>query len=269
MLTFNCSKCEKVLSSKSYLKKHEDKCNGLNSLQCELCHKSFNNASSKSKHKKLKVCERNGTIIINDHSNTQTETHILSHNTININGPINITIPFPSEEIKMTENIKKLFRDNTNDFLMYMMSEILRENYFDPKKPSQHNIKKNIKGDKFMEFFKDGEWKFTPSSVVIKVFLDKLDKLVREYIPEKMEEFEEAEIDDNKSIRKRATQQRLLFLKNIQPYITMIHTLLNLKTYDNYTSSYDKEKHEWSEDKYMLYFDEVLYKLTQQLHNLE
>jgi hypothetical protein len=58
-------------------------------------------------------------------------------------------------------------------------------------------------------------------------------------------------------------------LKNIQPYITMIHLLLDMKTYDRYTSSVDKDKYEWTEEKYMSYFDEVLYKLTQQLHNLE
>ncbi len=31
----------------------------------------------------------------------------------------------------------------------------------------------------------------------------------------------------------------------------------------------DKDKYEWTEEKYMTYFDEVLYKLTQQLHSLE
>ena len=58
------------------------------------------------------------------------------------------------------------------------------------------------------------------------------------------------------------------FLKNIQPYITMIQHLLDLKIYDRYTSSMDKDKYEWTEEKYMLYFDEILYKLTQQLHAL-
>ena len=278
-MSFQCSKCEKALSSKQNLKRHEEKCNGLKTSKCELCHKSFQCLKSKYRHKKNKVCERNGTMIINDHSqttNTNTETHILSHNTntnsnntnVNIHGGINITIPFPMEDIKLTENVKKLFRGDTNDFLMYMMSEILRENYFDPNKPEQQNIKKLIKGDKFMEFFKDGEWKFTPSSVVIKVFLDKLDKMIRDYIPEKIEEFVEAETDGNKRESKMATKQRIHFLENIQPYITMIHQLLNLKTYDKYTSSNDKEKHEWSEDKYMSYFDEILYKLSQQLFSL-
>ncbi len=52
MTNYNCSKCKKSLSSKQNLLKHEDKCNGLTSGQCELCHKTFNSASNKSRHKK-------------------------------------------------------------------------------------------------------------------------------------------------------------------------------------------------------------------------
>ena len=212
-------------------------------------------------------------MIINDHSQTTNNNtnNLLSHNTTNItiNGGINITIPFPTEEIQFTENVKKLFNENTNDFLMYVLSEILRETYFNKDKPEQQNIKKTIKGDKFMEFYKDGEWKFTPSSVVIKNFLRKLNSLIKQYIPAKLEKYVEAECDDNKKISKLATKQRVQFLKNIQPYITMIQMLLNLKTYEKYTSQIDKDKHEWSEEKYMSYFDEVLYKLTQQLYSLD
>ncbi len=263
-MSFQCSKCEKRLSSKQNLTRHEEKCNGLKSNQCELCHKNLSDRKSKYQHKKNKVCERNGTIIIND--NSQTTNHLLSHNNITIHGGIHISVPFPTEEIKLTETVKKLFNDDSNDFLMYVMAEILRENYFNPEKPEQHNIKKLIKGDKYMQFFKDGHWKFMPSNTVVKLFLQKLDCLIKEYIPEKIEEFQDAELDENKRTRKQATKQRIEFLKNIQPYITMIHMLLKLKTYQRYTSDYDKEKHEWSEEKYMSYFDEVLYKLTQQLH---
>jgi hypothetical protein len=37
-MNFQCSKCEKTLSSKRNLKNHEAKCNGLKSNQCDLCH---------------------------------------------------------------------------------------------------------------------------------------------------------------------------------------------------------------------------------------
>jgi hypothetical protein len=62
-MKYNCSKCTKELSSKQNLKKHEDKCNGLKTKQCELCHKEFSDKKSKYTHKKNKVCERNGTMV--------------------------------------------------------------------------------------------------------------------------------------------------------------------------------------------------------------
>lgn len=52
-----CSKCGKVLSSKSFLKKHEAKCNGLHSLQCPTCHKFFASRSSKYNHIKTVKCK--------------------------------------------------------------------------------------------------------------------------------------------------------------------------------------------------------------------
>lgn len=61
MKKFQCRKCKKFLSSKQHLQRHEDKCNGLHSLQCELCHMKFSTRAAKSRHKRNKVCERNGT----------------------------------------------------------------------------------------------------------------------------------------------------------------------------------------------------------------
>lgn len=61
-MEFKCSKCKKVLSSNQRLKMHEEKCNGLSKLQCELCHKKFKTKATKYKHKKNIVCLRNNTI---------------------------------------------------------------------------------------------------------------------------------------------------------------------------------------------------------------
>jgi len=51
-----CDKCGKQLSSISYKKKHEAKCDGLNSLQCPTCHKWFSSASTKSEHRRNVKC---------------------------------------------------------------------------------------------------------------------------------------------------------------------------------------------------------------------
>jgi len=50
-----CSKCNKILSSKQYLKRHLLICKGVsNPLECHLCHKILSDYSSKWKH--LKTC---------------------------------------------------------------------------------------------------------------------------------------------------------------------------------------------------------------------
>ena len=54
---YKCSKCNKNLSTKAYLKKHEAKCNGLHSLQCPTCLKFFSDSSAKCKHIKNGKCK--------------------------------------------------------------------------------------------------------------------------------------------------------------------------------------------------------------------
>ena len=51
-----CKLCEKCFSTKSNLKKHERKCNGLHKLQCPTCFKFFKSAGSKYNHKKRNIC---------------------------------------------------------------------------------------------------------------------------------------------------------------------------------------------------------------------
>lgn len=94
-----CSKCGKVLSSKSFLKKHEAKCNGLHSLQCPTCHKFFATRSSKYNHIKTVKCKppenteqfcrpvNGGTVhITNNHNNINIDNSINNDNrTLNNN----------------------------------------------------------------------------------------------------------------------------------------------------------------------------------------
>lgn len=265
-MSLSCSKCNKHLSSKYNLKRHQEICNGLTSTQCDLCHKHMSSLQAKYRHKKNNVCERNGTVII---TNTQSHNNnSFNDNSINItNSQIHIHLPknFGNENIDMNGTVKKLFNDNNNEFLMYILGEIIRETYFNKDKPYQQTIKKDIKHDKMMEFFKDEEWKFAPPKVIIKEFLRKLDTLVDKYIPEKLDEFNDAEMDENKRIRHMAIKDRLKFLENIQPYITMIEILLNFKSYSKYTKTFDKENYEWPEEKYISHLEEIIVKLTQQL----
>lgn len=53
---FQCSKCEKEFSRKSYLEQHESKCDGLHPLQCKICLKMFASKFGKYQHKKNVDC---------------------------------------------------------------------------------------------------------------------------------------------------------------------------------------------------------------------
>ena len=53
---FPCVRCKKILHSKQSLQKHENICNGLNSLQCPTCEKWFSCRHSKYIHKKKERC---------------------------------------------------------------------------------------------------------------------------------------------------------------------------------------------------------------------
>ena len=56
-LTWSCKRCEKVLSSKNSLKRHEKNCSGVNSLQCPICLKVFTCKQNKHRHMKNVACE--------------------------------------------------------------------------------------------------------------------------------------------------------------------------------------------------------------------
>jgi hypothetical protein len=84
---YKCSKCDKVLTQKRYLIKHEEKCNGIiNTLECHLCHKVFSARSTKCEH--MKTCNQQCVIPNNTSITTNNNSN---NNTINNAGTINIT----------------------------------------------------------------------------------------------------------------------------------------------------------------------------------
>ena len=70
-----CKKCSKVLCNKYYLQKHEESCNGLNSLQCPRCTKWFSSSSSKSIHMKNVKCSHLQTL--QEHNEQMIEDPVL------------------------------------------------------------------------------------------------------------------------------------------------------------------------------------------------
>ena len=68
-----CLKCSKPFKTKRFLKIHEEKCNGLSKLQCEICLKFFSSASSKSAHKRNVKCKPPDNLKSNENYITQDE----------------------------------------------------------------------------------------------------------------------------------------------------------------------------------------------------
>ena len=55
-IDLKCSKCNNFFYRKDYLKKHEEKCDGLDSKQCKICLKFFTTQQGKWKHMKYVKC---------------------------------------------------------------------------------------------------------------------------------------------------------------------------------------------------------------------
>ena len=75
-----CTKCNKILSSKSYLNKHLLKCNGIsNPLQCHICNRIFLHRASKSYH--IKKCkEKQFAVVPLETKNTEIVSVVDSQN---------------------------------------------------------------------------------------------------------------------------------------------------------------------------------------------
>ncbi len=149
-----CSKCGKILSSKTYLNKHIIKCNGIsNPLECPICHKVYANRFSKSVHiKKCKVVNADlieqptEEVVVDVPSSTQIEIQqpqpqIINNTIVNGNVINNITyninlISFNKEEEKIEFDISHLdknelmtkIRNNRPDISFKYFCEKLFEN---------------------------------------------------------------------------------------------------------------------------------------------
>jgi hypothetical protein len=135
---YKCSKCDKVLSQKRTLIKHEEKCKGVkNSLECHKCHKVFTARSTKCEH--VKKCSPDALTLYNKENDTINNINngtIINNNTINntINNTNNITvisfgdgkdIQFMNDHIT-AKMLTQMYSDgNTVDGLRQYMQKLL------------------------------------------------------------------------------------------------------------------------------------------------
>lgn len=97
-----CTKCNKILSSKSYLNKHLLKCTGVsNPLQCHICNRIFSHRASKSYH--IKKCkEKQYAIVPVETKNTEIVSIVDSQNNDLV---LNQSPPPPQAQQIITNNI--------------------------------------------------------------------------------------------------------------------------------------------------------------------
>jgi hypothetical protein len=232
-MQYNCSKCTKELSSKQNLQKHEDKCTGLKTTQCELCHKDLKSRQSKFKHKKNKVCERNGTIItINGNQNPV----IVGDNNIHLeNSPITIVFNFGDEkEDKLSrEFLDEVIREKDLNGIF----KLIKHCYFN--KPENNTIRKVNKKDTLMDVKKDGEWIKTPCNNIIDQILNKVTEEPNCHLLNRLE-FRESEILEAESHKKEwKKEQRDKFIQEVQNYIQKAQVLGYFYERDYYLNSED------------------------------
>ena len=75
-LQFKCVKCDKELSSKRSLMRHQNVCNGVHSLQCPICLKVFSHRNAKNHHMKTIVCRPSAIEAQNPQTDMDSKTEI-------------------------------------------------------------------------------------------------------------------------------------------------------------------------------------------------
>ena len=176
---FKCSKCEKVLSRKDSLLRHEITCDGFNKRQCKICLKIFATAHGKWKHTQYVKCSppvsppttipSSSTNTTNNINNTPNNSHNNSHNNISIdnsdnsvntnnNIQINIRADFDKitndhiqnivSQLKQTDYLQ-MISDNI-DIGKYVIPRTMEQIYFNDQFPEMQTLKKERRNDKLV-----------------------------------------------------------------------------------------------------------------------
>lgn len=147
---YKCDKCSKFLSSKSYLKKHQAICNGLNSLQCPICFKFFSSASTKSEHKRNVKCK------------PPEEAQNMQPQNVTINNNINIT-----NNVQIVNWSNENYEHMTPEAIANIIRKCMRDNkpltFFSEFPTAAHqgahsNIKLTNLRANYIDIYKDGRF---------------------------------------------------------------------------------------------------------------
>ena len=180
---YTCQKCNKAYQKKEYLKSHEQKCTGIDSLTCSTCMKTFANRHTKSRHCKRNNCKpvsifeaENVKSIINNNASQSYNNHSLNTNNTtnnNNNNTNNITKIYINDYGKERKDYLLAY-DNFYDIIRVPNNNILVKylkcKNFNPLFPENHCIKYENKCFKLKE---NNRWNLiNPNALKDKLFFD-------------------------------------------------------------------------------------------------
>lgn len=189
---FTCTLCKKTLSSKQRLISHQQKCDGLQSLQCKFCKKFYYHAQSKHRHQKqckMKNIEspQEKLTLSQAIENTNIYNNVISFELSSINHT-----PFNSSHIT-TDIIKRIIDDfyYSDDDCDYwnILNEYnhtlftLSENKCIKKTNRISNISQVHIGNGYWKFIKDNILLNKLIIDIIKSFHDKITECENKFLP--------------------------------------------------------------------------------------
>ena len=174
-------KCDKSLSCEKSLRKHENVCNGVDTLQCPTCQKRFNNRQAKHKHVNNVKCESPENILHLEEENERLRREnellksnkpIIINNTTNNNIQIN-NYDNPNIDHMTNKVIRRMYYKSKQDAHM-MILEAIRTIFKNENIPQNDSIRL-IEGSKskFAQVQKDDEKIILPLVEVLETLLTK------------------------------------------------------------------------------------------------
>uniref|UniRef100_A0A6C0BS87 C2H2-type domain-containing protein n=1 Tax=viral metagenome TaxID=1070528 RepID=A0A6C0BS87_9ZZZZ len=207
-ITYGCTLCNKLLSSKYSLLRHEERCKGFKSNQCQICLNFFGSRRGIYQHKRNVLCfppihpppqpleslplenalivkepitisniqNNNNVVTTNSHNNNNTTNNIINFNAFGEEG-IKQLEEFLGEDKEIIERLKQVGKKQ-----LYGIRDIQNDIFFNPKNPKGFSI---IKPEKYGSSVRvrnnEGEFEYMEFEDVRDPMLNYMEKYIEIY----------------------------------------------------------------------------------------
>jgi hypothetical protein len=186
-----CNKCNKCFYRKDYLKKHEEKCDGLDPKQCRICLKVFTTQQGKWKHTRYVKCSP--PIHHNNLTTSNINNNINIDNSVNTNNNIQINIRADFDkisndhiqqivsQIKQTDYLQMIA--NNIDIGKYVIPRTMEQIYFNDNFPEMQTLKKERRNDKLFDVHVgNGKWEKRLINDIFKKVVGRVEDFHNKYL---------------------------------------------------------------------------------------